>query len=131
MLIKSLHTKAGAAEAKKRLKCLGIAFTIAFCWEIFEFFFAGEPIHTEFMELALVPHAPFLYAHNCAGYSHAVLMHDHPGTLSCVNTSSSQQELTEVKIIPGAFEFSKNCSHWLLMVLRLAFALPLACMASD
>ncbi|KAL0033062.1 hypothetical protein WJX79_000741 [Trebouxia sp. C0005] len=40
-LIKSLHTKKGEEKARKQLRVLGITFSVAFLWDLFEWFFSG------------------------------------------------------------------------------------------
>ena len=40
-LIKSLHTKKGEDKARKQLRVLGITFSVAFLWDLFEWFFSG------------------------------------------------------------------------------------------
>lgn len=45
-LIKSLHTKKGEEKARKQLKVLGVTFSVAFLWDLFEWFFSGYVLLT-------------------------------------------------------------------------------------
>ena len=43
VLIKSMHAKGGEVNVKRQLKSLGASFLVAFFWDFFQWFFAGEP----------------------------------------------------------------------------------------